>query len=79
MDAATLGIVPMLIILAICWKVGLINSLQQITKAANNEIGVQVMTHTTTVVKRAAELPDLDEATLTRAKANVAALKDFQL
>ena len=77
--SAAIGIVPLLIILAICWKVGFVNTLKRVADMANNEVAVQAATHKSTVIKRAAELPDLDEATVAKAKDNIKALNDFNL
>lgn len=76
---ATIGIIPILIIIALAWKVGFIGTLKTVTDMANNEVAVQAATHKTTVIKRAADLPDLDADTVAKAKTNIAALKDFNL
>ena len=76
---ATIGILPILIILAICWKVGFINTLKRVADMANNEVAVQAATHKATVVKRASELDDLTQETVEKAKANIKALNDFHL
>jgi len=76
---ATIGLIPILIILAVCWKTGLINTLKRTVDMANDEVAVQAAAHKSTVVKRAAELPDLDADTIAKAKANIAALSSFQL
>ena len=79
MEAASIGIIPILIIIAICWKVGFITTLKKVADMANDEVAVQAATHKTTVVKRAAELPDVDAETISKAKANIAALDSFNL
>ena len=76
---ATIGIIPLLVMVAIAWKCGLFTSLTKVVDMANNEISVQAATHRSTVVKRAAELPDVDAETITKAKANIAALDSFNL
>lgn len=79
MEATTIGLIPILIIIALCWKVGFVATLKKVADMANNEVSVQAATHKSTVIKRAAELPDLDAETVTKAKANIAALNDFNL
>lgn len=68
-----------LIVVALCWKVGIIGSVKETVTMANNEVAIQAATHKTSVVKRAAELESLDTATVEAAKANIAALKSFNL
>ena len=77
--SAAIGIVPILIILAICWKVGFVNTLKRVADMANNEVAVQAATHKATVIKRASELDDLSPETVEKAKANIKALNDFSL
>lgn len=77
--SAAIGIVPLLIILAICWKVGFVNTLKRVADMANNEVAVQAATHKATVIKRASELDDLSAETVEKAKANIKALNDFSL
>lgn len=77
--SAAIGIVPILIILAICWKVGFVNTLKRVADMANNEVAVQAATHKATVIKRASELDDLSPETVEKAKANIKALNDFNL
>ena len=76
---ATIGILPILIILAICWKVGFVNTVKRVADMANNEVAVQAATHKATVIKRASELDDLSAETVEKAKANIKALNDFNL
>lgn len=76
---ATIGLLPILVILLLCWKTGVIGTLKKTVDMANNEVSVQAAAHKATVIKRAAELPDLDESTVAKAKANIAALNDFNL
>ena len=77
--SAAIGIVPILIILAICWKVGFVNTLKRVADMANNEVAVQAATHKATVIKRASELDDLSPETVEKAKANIKALNEFNL
>jgi hypothetical protein len=76
---ATIGLIPILIIVAVCWKTGVIATIKKTVDMANNEVSVQAASHKATVIKRAAELPDLDADTVAKAKANIAALNDFNL
>lgn len=76
---ATIGLIPMLIIAVIAWKCGVFTTLTKVVDMANNEVAVQAASHKSTVVKRAAELPDVDAETISKAKANIAALDSFNL
>ncbi len=76
---ATFGIVPILIAVVVAWKCGVFTTLTKVVDMANNEVSVQAATHKSTVVKRAAELPDVDADTIAKAKANIAALDSFNL
>ena len=79
MEAVSIGLIPMLIIAAIAWKCGLFNTLTRVVDMANNEVSIQAATHKSTVLKRAADLPDVDAETVAKAKANIAALDSFNL
>ena len=79
MEAVSIGLIPMLIIAAIAWKCGLFNTLTRVVDRANNEVSIQAATHKSTVLKRAADLPDVDAETVAKAKANIAALDSFNL
>lgn len=79
MEAVSIGLIPMLLIAAIAWKCGLFNTLTRVVDMANNEVSIQAATHKSTVLKRAADLPDVDAETVAKAKANIAALDSFNL
>lgn len=76
---ATFGIIPLLILVVVAWKCGLFTTLTKVVDMANDEVAVQAATHKATVVKRAADLPDVDAETLAKAKANITALNSFNL
>lgn len=77
--SAAIGIVPILVILAICWKVGFIASLKKAADMANDELGVQALEHKESVVKRAAELGSITPELLQKAQDNKAMLNSFKL
>lgn len=76
---ATIGIVPMIIIVLVMWKTGVFGTLRTAVDMANLEVEAQATSHKTSVLKRVAELEALDEATVQKAVSNVAALKSFKL
>lgn len=76
-------IVIVLVIVAICWKLGVLkaakDTVESSAEMAVNEIKLQSAEHKSSVVERAAKLKALDTNTVKKAKANMAALKAFEL
>lgn len=77
--SAAIGIIPLLVILVICWKVGFIASLKKAADMANDELGVQAMEHKESVVERVAALGKITPEMLQKANENKTMLNSFKL